>query len=96
MSETDVQLALIAEAAPLKVSRETFCVFELAGEPRAWERAGARIARTKAGEQYIHFYVGFEEMQVRNAIGYCAKAALRGKPPTEKPVALMIHALRRS
>jgi Holliday junction resolvase RusA-like endonuclease len=92
LTEPDVQLALIAEAAPLKVSRETFCVFELAGEPRAWERARARIARNREGQQYIHFYVGFEEMQMRNALGYCAKAALRGKPMTERPVAVLIHA----
>jgi len=93
MSESDVQLALIAEAGPLKVSRETpFCVFEFAGEPRAWERAGARIARTREGQQYIQFYVGFEETQTRNAIAWCAKAALRGKPPTDKPVAVLVHA----
>jgi Holliday junction resolvase RusA-like endonuclease len=90
--EPDVQLALIAEAGPLRVSRETFCVFELAGEPRAWERAGARIARDKRGQQYIHFYVGFEEMQIRNALAWSAKAALRGKLPTELPVALLVHA----
>jgi Holliday junction resolvase RusA-like endonuclease len=92
LTEPDVQLALIAEAGPLKVSRETFCVFELAGEPRAWERAGARIARNSQGQQFIAFYVGFEEKQYRNALAWSAKAALRGKPPTEKPVAILIHA----
>ncbi len=92
MTEPDVQLALIAEASPLKVSRETFCVFELAGEPRAWERAGARIATDRAGHKYIAFYVGFEERQYRDSLAWSAKAALRGKPPTTQPVALLMHA----
>lgn len=92
MTEPDFQLALIPEAGPLKVSRETFCVFELPGEPRAWERARARIARDRQGQQYINFYVGFEEMQLRNALGYCARAAMRSKAPTEQPVAVVIHA----
>jgi len=90
--EPDVQLALISEAGPLKVSRETFCVFELPGEPRAWERAGARIARNREGQQFIHFYVGFEEKQYRNALAWSAKAALRGKQPTSQPVAVLVHA----
>jgi Holliday junction resolvase RusA-like endonuclease len=92
VTEPDVQLALIEEAGPLKVSRETFVVFELPGEPRAWERARARIARNREGQQFIQFYNGFEEMQMRNAMAWSAKAALRGKPPTDKPVALMVHA----
>jgi Holliday junction resolvase RusA-like endonuclease len=92
VSEPDVQLALIAEAGPLRVSRETFCCFELPGEPRAWERARARIARDKQGQQFIQFYVGFEEMQQRQALAWSAKAALRGKLPTDKPVAVLIHA----
>lgn len=92
MSEPDVQLALITEAAPLAVSRETFCVFELADEPRGWERAGARIARDHAGHQFISFYVSTDERLYRQALAWQAKAALRGKGPTALPVAVLIHA----
>jgi Holliday junction resolvase RusA-like endonuclease len=92
MVECDVQLPLIAEAAPLHVSRETFVAFELPGPPRAWERAGARIARNKDGQQYIVFYVGTEEQLYRNALALTAKAALRGRSATQLPVAVLIHA----
>ena len=92
MSEPDVQLALIAEAGPLKVSRETFCVFELPGEPRAWERAGARIARDRDGNQFILFYTPTEENIYRQSIAWMAKAAMHGRAPTAKPCALLMHA----
>ena len=92
MAEPDVQLTLIAEAGPLKVSRETFCAFELAGEPRAWSRPGARIAHDSAGKDYILFYVSTDERLYRESLAWCAKAAMRGRPPTEQPVAVLMHA----
>jgi Holliday junction resolvase RusA-like endonuclease len=92
VTEPDVQLALIAEAGPLKVSREVFCVFELAGEPRAWQRAGARIARDAAGQQFIAFFTPTEENIYRQQIAWMAKAAMRGRAPTIRPCALLMHA----
>jgi Holliday junction resolvase len=91
MSETDVQLALIDEAAPLKVSREPFVCFEVDLEPRGWERAGAMV-RFGHGRPYIHWYVTSDERDYREVIAWAAKAAMRGKVPTVRPVALLVHA----
>src|SRR5262249_19263520 len=91
VSESDVQLPLIAEAAPLIVAAEPFVVFELAGEPQAWARPGATV-RFGNGRPYIHWYIRAEEMKYREAIAWTAKAAMHGKPPTDRPVALLIHA----
>jgi Holliday junction resolvase RusA-like endonuclease len=92
-SEPDVQLPLIAEAAPLKVASEPFVVFELQGEPRAWERPGALIRRGKHGP-YIHWYVRSEEARYREAIGWAAKSAMLDwrRQPTDQAVALLVHA----
>ena len=91
MSEPDVQLPLIAEAAPLAVSRETFVCFEVALEPRGWERAGATIPWGQ-GRPYIHWFVTADEAAYREAIAWAGKAAMRGRAPTERPVALLVHA----
>ncbi len=90
-SEPDVQLALINDVAPLVVSRETFVVFELQGEPHAWERPGAMIRKGRHGP-YIHWYTRTDDERYRLAIGWAAKAAMRGRAPTDKPVALLVHA----
>jgi Holliday junction resolvase RusA-like endonuclease len=91
MVEPDTQLPLIAEAAPLIVAAEPFCVFELPGRPHAWERPGATI-RFGNGRPFIHWYVPAEEAQYREQIAWCARAAMRSKEPTPGPVALIIHA----
>lgn len=91
MPESDIQLPLIAEVAPLIVAVEPFVMFELAGEPRAWSRPGATI-RTINGRQVIHWYLRAEEGEYREAVQWAAKAAMRGKRPTVQPVALLCHA----
>lgn len=91
MPEPDVQLPLIAEAAPLMVAMEPFVTFELPGEPIAWARSGATI-RTSHGRPFIHWYLTAEQEQYREAIAWKAKAAMRGRTPTLLPVALLIHA----
>jgi Holliday junction resolvase RusA-like endonuclease len=91
MAETDVQLALLEEAAPLIPAAAPFVVFELPGEPRAWERPGATI-RFGHGRPYIHWFVRAEEAAYREAVAWAAKAAMRGREPTSAPVALLVHA----
>lgn len=86
-----MQLALIAEAAPLAVSPDLFCCFELPGEPRAWERPGATV-RFGKGRPFIHWFVRAEEAAYRSSIAWAAKAAMRGRQPTSRPVALLVHA----
>lgn len=86
-----MQLPLIAEVAALVVSREPFCMFELAGPPRAWERAGATIRKGRHG-LFIHWFVRAEEAAYRNSLAWAAKAAMRGRRPTSEPVALLVHA----
>jgi Holliday junction resolvase RusA-like endonuclease len=94
MTERDVQLPLISEAAPLIVSPEIFCLFEVVGEPRAWERPGATIRMGPHGP-FIFWYVRDEEAKYREAIAWHAKAAMKGRAPTSKPVALLVHAFLR-
>lgn len=93
LTEPDVQLPLIAEAAPLVVATEPFVVFELEGEPRAWERAGATIRKGQHGP-YIHWYVSSDETHYREAIAWAAKAAMvrYRRKPTKQPLALIVHA----
>jgi Holliday junction resolvase RusA-like endonuclease len=91
MPEPDLQLPLLAEAAPLVVSAKVFCVFEVEGEPRAWSRAGATI-KWGQGRPYIHWYTRPDDEHYREAIAWSAKGAMRGRLPTEKPVALLVHA----
>jgi Holliday junction resolvase RusA-like endonuclease len=77
----------------LVVATEPFVVFELLGEPRAWERAGATIRKGKYGP-FIHWYVRSEEAEYRDAIAWTAKAAMARyrRKPTHEPVALIVHA----
>jgi Holliday junction resolvase RusA-like endonuclease len=91
MTEADVQLPLIAEAAPLIVAAEPFVMFELPGAPIAWERAGATI-RFGHGRPYVHFYLTQDQEAYREQIAWAAKAAMRGREPTDRPVALLVHA----
>lgn len=91
MPEPDVQLPLIAEVAPLVVAAEAFVVFELPGEPHAWERAGATI-KWGHNRPYVHFYTPAAMERYKQAIAWTAKAAMRGRQPTSQPVALIVHA----
>lgn len=90
-SDLEVQLPLIADAAPLTVASHPFASFELPGEPRAWERAGAAI-RWGKGRPFVHFYTPAAMSAYQQQIGWAAKAAMRGRHPTSQPVALLIHA----
>lgn len=91
LSEPGIQLPLLAEAGALTVSPDIFCTFELPGEPIAWARSGATI-RFAHGRPYVHFYLTAEQERYREALAWCAKAALRGKLPTSKPCAVVAHA----
>ena len=69
--------------------RESLAIaFEVVGEPRAWERPGAMIRGHR-----IHWYVRAEEANYRKSIGWAAKAAMGARPPTRKPVAMLMSAL---
>lgn len=69
--------------------RESLAIaFEVVGEPRAWERPGAMIRGHR-----IHWYVRAEEANYRKSIGWAAKAAMAGRPPTRLPVSLVMQAL---
>jgi Holliday junction resolvase RusA-like endonuclease len=91
--ESDVQLPLIKEAAPLIVATEPFVVFELPGEPQAWERAGATI-RWGHGRPFVHFYTPAAMKAYQEQIAWAAKVAMSRyrRKPTSQPVALIVHA----
>jgi Holliday junction resolvase RusA-like endonuclease len=91
LKEPDVQLALLTEAGPLVVDPgPPFLTFELRGEPRAWSRARAQI-RSKDGRSFIHFFMDSHEADYRDALAWQARAALRSKPPSDRPIAVLIH-----
>jgi len=89
--EPNTQLPLLAEAAALIASSKVFCCFELPGEPRAWERPGARVRMGFHGP-FIQWYTRAADDKYREAIAWSAKATMRGRPPTAAPVALLVHA----
>ena len=80
-----------ATGTGIAVLTEPFVMFELPGAPRAWERPGATV-RWTGGHAHIHWYIRTEEENYRKAIAWAAKAAMRGKLPTGKPVTLIVHA----
>jgi Holliday junction resolvase RusA-like endonuclease len=92
MPERDIQLPLIAEAGALIMAPEPFVVFELPGEPRAWGRARAQIRKTREGKPFIHFFMDGDEAHYRESLKWLAKAALRARQPTSRPVTLLVHA----
>lgn len=83
---------MLPEVGPLRAANEPFVVFEVQGEPNSWKRSRAAIRYTKANTPYIHFFVDAETANYRDAIAWCCKSALHGKPPSERPLAVIAHA----
>lgn len=91
MLEPGAQLPLIAEVGPLVVSTEVFCAFELLGPPVAKARPRARMVFPRSKPPFVHFYQAGESEQYEQALGYVARAAMRSRAPTDRPVALLMH-----
>lgn len=87
------QLALLEEVGPLIVDEgPPFCVFEVPGPPRAKGRHRSMIRYTTDGKPFIHNYPDPDTQVYELRIGYAARAAMRSKPLSEGPVAVLVHA----
>lgn len=62
------------------------------GAPKAWQRAGHRIATNKAGKQFVTSYTPSQTRSEQGAIRMFASAAMQGQPPLEGPLDLRISA----
>lgn len=58
------------------------------GPPRAWQRAGHRVATAKSGKHYVHSYTKNETRDAQNNIKDFAQKAMNGRPPLDGPIDL--------
>ena len=71
----------------------TTVTFEVPGPPQGKARPRFRVARTKAGKQFVNVYTPAKTMAYEKAIAWAAKAAMRGKGLIIGPVELNILAV---
>lgn len=65
----------------------------LPGVPRGKGRPRFRIAYTKARKAFAHVYTDAETVKYEKALAWQAKAAMKGKPPYEGPLAVRVFAM---
>ena len=53
---------------------------------------GARIVFPRAGKPFVHEYPNPESAAWEKAIGQLALIHMRGRPPSDRPLALLVHA----
>ena len=99
------QLMLPVVPGPALVVGPVFLCFEYAaGVPAGRVRQtpvvpfkhkhGARIVFPKSGKPFVHEYPHPESKAWEIAIGQLAAVHMRGRPPTSRPVALIVHVFR--
>lgn len=100
-----LQLPLIPQCGALVVAPGApFCVFELGGKPRGKGALRYRVVfpagwkfrtelPTNWQEQiYAMGYTDPKTVAYMEALAWAARAAMKSKPPTSNPIALLIHA----
>lgn len=65
---------------------------ELPGEPRGKGRPRSRVAWTKDDKPFVSVYTDAETRKYETALAWQAKAAMRGRPPLEGPLAVYVQA----
>jgi Holliday junction resolvase RusA-like endonuclease len=78
--------------APLVVG-PIFVCFELSGEPQPKARHRSRIG-WKYGKPFVMTYPEPDTVRYEKVIGQLAALHMRGKRPTDKPVALLVHVFK--
>lgn len=81
-------------ALVVDTSAPAFLLFEVPGEPHHKGRHRARIARTKGGGQFIHMYPDPATAAYEKVIAQRAAIEMRGRKPSERPLALIVHAFK--
>jgi Holliday junction resolvase RusA-like endonuclease len=80
--------------APL-VPGPVFIVFELVGTPGHKGRHRSRIVFPKGGKKaFVHHYPDPETEAYEKVIAEAGALFMRGREPTKRPVALLVHAFR--
>lgn len=67
--------------------------FEVPGAPQGKARPRFRVARTRAGKQFVSVYTPAATMAYEKAIAWAAKAAMRSREPMTGPVELNVTAV---
>ena len=62
------------------------------GVPKAWQRAGHRIARTHDGKQFVSSFTPAQTRSEQGAMKLFAQRAMEGRPPIEGPIDLRLCA----
>jgi Holliday junction resolvase RusA-like endonuclease len=68
-------------------------VVELPGEPRGKGRPRSRIARGKAGQQFVAVYTDAETRAYEKALAWAGKAAMGPREPLLGPLAVAVEAV---
>jgi Holliday junction resolvase RusA-like endonuclease len=68
-------------------------LFELSGEPRHKARHRSRIGY-KDGKPFVMQYPDPDTAKYEAVLGQAASLFMRGKKPTDKPVALLVHVFK--
>lgn len=79
--------------APL-VPGPIFVCFELRGKPGHKGRHRSRIVYPKDAKPFIHNYPDPDTEAYEKVLAEAAALFMRGKPPTDNPVALLVHVFR--
>ena len=99
------QLTLAVVPGPALVVGPVFLCFEYqAGVPKGRKRSSpvvpfkhkhsARIVFPRSGKPFVHEYPNPESAAWEKAIGQLAAIHMRGRPPTTRPVALLVHVFK--
>lgn len=78
--------------APL-VPGAVFVCFEVTGEPEPKARHRSRIG-WKNGKPFVMTYPDPDTVRYERLIGQIAALHMRGRKPTDKPLALLVHAFK--
>jgi Holliday junction resolvase RusA-like endonuclease len=78
---------------PVLVAGPVFLEFELRGEPRHKARHRSRIGY-KDGKPFVMQYPDPDTAKYEAVLAQAASLFMRGKKPTERPVALLMHVFK--
>lgn len=71
-----------------------FVAFELTGKPGHKARHRSRIVFPKIGKAFVHTYPDPDTEAYEKVLAQAAALFMRGRAPTENPVALLVHSFR--
>ena len=71
-----------------------FVAFELTGKPGHKARHRSRIVFPKIGKAFVHTYPDPDTEAYEKVLAQAAALFMRGRAPTENPVALLVHAFK--